>query len=501
MNFLIILPILLPLLTGVLCIFLWNRCRYQKWLSQISSFFHVVLSFYILGHVIDHGPLIQTMGNWASPFGITFVIDTFSALMLMICSLVGFSTIIFSYKMEEPRKFRLGLYPFLQFLMMGVCGAFCTGDLFNLYVWYEVMLMSSFLLLALGGDTYQLGGALKYTLINLFSSLLFLSALGLIYGKLGTLNMADVAQRVISFSTLTPELKSSFVLLFLAFGIKSAIFPLFFWLPVSYPNTSYSVSAIFAGLLTKVGVYSLIRCSVLFFGHDFHWLRGPLLIVACLTMIVGVFGAVSRSSMRNILSFHIVSQIGYMILGLGLFGKFGIASAVLYMVHHIAVKTNLFFAAGVVQHLRGSDRLSKMGDIYKEHPYFSLLFLIPALSLAGIPPLSGFFAKYGVLFRAIESHHYLAAIVSLFVGFLTLYSMIKIWSEGFWKKSSKKMHHEELHHIKIHKSFFVPMIILAFVTIWISINPARSYQLAEKAAMDLLDQKTYINRVLKGKNL
>ncbi|MDH5582211.1 MAG: proton-conducting transporter membrane subunit, partial [Bdellovibrionales bacterium] len=461
MESLIVFPLVIPLLTGIILIFLWNLPSIQRWVAQLSSFIHLGTCLYLLNYVTQSKAIVLTMGSWPAPFGITFVLDTFSALMLSISSIVAFCTNIFAHKMESERKFQLGFYPFVQFLIMGVSGAFLTGDLFNLYVWYEVMLISSFILLALGGNALQLGSSLKYTIINLKSSLLFLTALGLIYGKLGTLNMADIAQKLISLSALTPEIQSSFVLLFIAFAIKSAVFPLFFWLPLSYPYTSYSISAIFAGLLTKVGVYSLIRCITLFFGHEFQWIQGPLIIIACLTMVIGVFGATSRSGMREILSFHIVSQIGYMILGLGLFGVFGVAWSIFYMFHHIAVKTNLFFAAGVVKYLRGNDRLSSMGDIYRDYPFFSLLFLIPAFSLAGVPPLSGFFAKYGILYKALDSQYYWPAAICLFVGLLTLYSMIKIWSEGFWKKSSKKMHHKDLKTIKIPFSLFAPMLILA----------------------------------------
>ncbi|MFZ8934006.1 MAG: proton-conducting transporter membrane subunit, partial [Bacteriovoracaceae bacterium] len=427
MESLIILPLILPMLTGIILIFLWNYSGAHKRVAQLSSFAHLGICIYLLIYSSGNSALVLNMGGWPAPFGITFVLDIFSSLMLTISSIVALCTNVFADKMEELKKVRLGFYPLIQFLMMGVSGAFLTGDLFNLYVWYEVMLISSFILLALGGNTFQLGGALKYTIINLKSSLLFLSSLGLIYGKLGTLNMADIAQRLMNTSPLTPEIQSAFVLLFIAFALKAAVFPLFFWLPLSYPNTSYSVSAIFAGLLTKVGVYSLIRCTTLFFGHEFDWLQGPLIIIACLTMIIGVFGATSRSGMREILSFHIISQIGYMILGLGLFGVWGVAWSIFYMFHHIAVKTNLFFAAGIVKYLRGNDRLSSMGDIYRDHPIFSLLFLIPALSLAGVPPLSGFFAKYGILFKAFDSQYYWAAVISIFVGLLTLYSMIKIW--------------------------------------------------------------------------
>lgn len=495
MDKMVLIPLILPMFTGILMIFLWNHLRWQKLLNLISLSVLLVCSVILVHFSYHHDPYPVYLGGWKAPYGIAFVLDIFSACMVFISSLIAWCAGWFSLKSMDEFRFKAGFLPLLQFLLMGVHGAFLTGDLFNLYVWYEVMLMSSFVLLSLGGEKEQLGGALKYVIINLISSLFFLSAMGLLFGKTGTLNMADMADKFSAMES-TPYIKSAFVLLFMGFGIKSALFPLFFWLPISYPVAPITITAVFAGLLTKVGVYSFVRVSTLMFGQDHEWLKDILLFSAGFTMIVGVLGALSKNSMRKILSFHIISQIGYMIFGLAIFSVKGIAGCIFYIVHHIAVKSNLFFVAGAVEKIRQSDQLSKMGDLYKNYPFLSILFLIPALSLAGIPPLSGFFAKFSLIVAGIEDGDYLTVGVSMLVGLFTLFSMIKIWSVGFWKKSSSKLHLSEIKEKKIPATMIFPILVLALFTISMGIGSGAYFKIAEKAASQVMNPRNYINIVL-----
>jgi len=375
-------------------------------------------------------------------------------------------------------------------MFMGICGAFLTGDIFNLYVWFEVLLMSSFVLMALGGERAQLEGSIKYVTLNLLSSALFLSAVGILYGAVGTLNMADLS---LQLSLLNHQgIVLTLAMLFLvAFGIKAAIFPLFAWLPASYHTPPIAISAIFAGLLTKVGVYALIRVFSLLFVQDIALTHGLILILAGLTMVTGVLGAVAQNEFRRVLSFHIISQIGYMIMGLGLFTPLALAGAVFYIMHHIIVKMNLFLVSGIVHRLRGSYELKDLGDVYKTHPWLAILFLIPAFSLAGFPPLSGFWAKLILVQAGLQVEQYIIVAVSLLVSLLTIFSMMKIWAEAFWKKAPIQTQPNTR-----NLGFMVaPAVGLALVTVTIGLATQPFYELALGAANQLADPSAYIAAV------
>jgi multicomponent Na+:H+ antiporter subunit D len=286
-----------------------------------------------------------------------------------------------------------------------------------------------------------------------------------------------------------------------AFGIKAAIFPLFFWLPASYHTPPIAVSAIFAGLLTKVGVYALIRVFTLIFIQDIDFTHTVLLVIAGFTMLTGVLGAASQNEMRKILSFHIISQIGYMIMGLALFSPLAIAGAIFYIIHHIIVKTNLFLVSGVVDKMKGSFDLKKIGGLYKYYPLLGLLFLIPALSLAGIPPLSGFWAKFVIIKAGLEIEQALIVIVALLVGILTLFSMTKIWNEVFWKDDPKGNENkiiDSFSAITLSKKVLMlsPIILLALITIVIGFNAEPFFNFANNAASQLLNPSEYISKVL-----
>ncbi|RQW83200.1 MAG: Na+/H+ antiporter subunit D, partial [Geobacter sp.] len=360
---------------------------------------------------------------------------------------------------------------------------------------FEVMLIASFVLLALGGHREQMEGAIKYVALNLIASTFLLSAIGILYGVAGTLNMADLA-RYLQGAPHTGLMTVLAMLFLIAFGIKSALFPLFFWLPASYHTPPAAVSAIFAGLLTKVGVYSLIRVFTLLFVRDIAFTHGLILLIAGLTMVTGVLGAVAQNEFRRVLSFHIISQVGYMILGLGLFTKAALAGSVFYIIHHIIVKTNLFLVSGVVRRLRGTLDLSRLGGLYRSAPALSLLFLIPALSLAGLPPLSGFWAKLALVRSALVAESYPIAVTALLVGLLTLLSMTKIWGKAFWGESPEADVGESELSALSRLSLYLPMIILALVTVGIGCLAEPLYAMSLQAAEQLLNPAGYIDAVL-----
>lgn len=494
----LILPILVPMLTGIAAILTYRWRRTQRIISVAGAVALLAVALAVLAQASRHGVLAAQMGNWPAPYGITLVADLLSAIMVVLAGLVGLAGAVYSLVAIDPARERYGYHALYHFLLMGVCGAFLTGDLFNLYVWFEVMLMASFVLLALGGERGQMEGAIKYVTLNLVSSAIFLATVGILYGLAGTLNMADLARKLAALPPDTHPLVITIAMLFLvAFGIKAAVFPLFFWLPASYHTPPVPVSAIFAGLLTKVGVYALLRVFTLIFVQRVDYTHTLILIIAGLTMVVGVLGAMAQGEFRRVLSFHIISQIGYMIMGLGLFTPLGLAGSVFYLTHHIIVKTNLFLVSGVVERLGGTQQLKRLGGLYRSHPALAALFLAPALSLAGLPPLSGFFAKLGLVQAGLQANQGGIVAVSLVVSLFTLFSMMKLWNEAFWKvaPNSDPPAGDRL----ALAGWLLPIAALAVVTVAIGLGAGPVFALALRAGEQLMNPAAYMEVVLGGR--
>lgn len=509
----LVLPFLLPMVTAIACLALRDSLRWQRILGVAGAGALLAVSFVIL-YLLDQndGYLVLYVGGWEAPYGITLVGDWLSGLMVCVCALMGFAISLFAIRDVDLRRQRLHFFALLHFLLMGVNGAFMTGDLFNLYVWFEVMLISSFVLLVLGGDRAQLEGGFKYVTLNLLSSGLFLAGAGLLYAKVGTLNFADLCQRLMVHPEAT-MVQTTAVLLFVSFGVKAALFPLFFWLPASYHTPPPAVSAIFAGLLTKVGVYALIRLYSLVYVNDAINAKGILLVLAGLTMLTGVLGAAAQFDIRRILSFHIISQIGYMVLGLAIFTPLAIAGTVFYVIHHIVVKTNLFLIGGLIEKIKGTGDLKRIGGLYRAMPWLALLFFVPAFSLGGIPPLSGFWAKFSLIKAGLAEEHYLLVAVALIVGIMTLYSMTKIWNEAFWKDQPQGELPEPSPdessdaptalanpagmrgHLHL-RLMILPIALLSLTTLYLSLFGQHVFTLSERAAEQILNPEGYIEAVL-----
>ncbi|MBN2906293.1 MAG: Na+/H+ antiporter subunit D [Rhodobacteraceae bacterium] len=497
MSWLLSLPIAIPFATAILA-FLLRDARAGRWISVAGSAVLLLAAVLLMRATWAEGVIAGQMGGWPAPYGITLVADLLSAVMVLITAIIALAVAVYALADIDARMEHLGYHALFNVLIAGVVGAFLTGDLFNLYVWFEVMLIASFGLLVLGGRPEQIDGGVKYVALNLVSTILFLTGIGLLYGMTGTLNMADLSSAV---DGVDQGLLTVVAMLFMiAFGVKAALFPLFFWLPASYHTPAFAVSAVFAGLLTKVGVYALIRMFTLVFDHDTGFTHQILLWVAGLTMVTGVLGAAAQSDMRKILSFHIVSQIGYMILGLALLTPLALVGAVFYLVHHIVVKANLFLIAGVAQRLTGSTELSRMGGLYKSAPLLAVLFLIPAFSLAGFPPLSGFWAKFLLVKAALQAESWVIAAVALIVGLLTIYSMTKIWAAAFWAPHPDGIA-PSLSRLapRARAALLAPVAVLAAVTIAIGLAPEPFVQFAEAAAAQILDPSAYVTAVLGGR--
>ena len=483
-------PVAVPLATASICAALWGRAGAQRVASAIGTVAIFLVGLVLVAQVVADGTQSIQFGNWAAPFGISFVADRLGSAMAAITGLMALATMIFGIADIRRREERAGFHVLFHGMIAGVNGAFLTGDVFNLYVWFEIMLITAMGLLGLRGTRAQLDGVLKYAVLNLFSTLLFLLAVALLYGATGTLNMADLARIM---PTLEPSATLTVsALLFLAgFGIKAGYFPLFFWLPASYHTASITVAAIFAGLLTKVGVYACFRIFTLVFAVQENGLQTILGIIAAGTMLFGVFGAAVQWDVRRILAFHIVSQIGYMLLGLALATPAALAGGVFYIVHHIVVKANLFLVAGAIHRASGTYDLRRSGGLLKRTPLLAFLFLVPALSLGGIPPLSGFWAKFMVIDASLQAQAWWLAGVALFTGVLTLYSMTKIWSEAFWKSPVLPRRQARA----IPAPMLIAIALLSAITVAIGLFAEPLVLFANETGEGLTDPTSYIEAV------
>jgi multicomponent Na+:H+ antiporter subunit D len=487
----LILPIILPLFFMVVLIFTRRWLVFQQAFSLIATIILTFVSLVLLIDIQQNGIMVLQPGSWDAPFGITLVADLFSAVLMLTTTFVAIVVMIYSPGFIDKERQTAGYYPLVFGLLMGVNGAFITGDLFNLYVWYEVMLTSSFVLIALGGSAEQLRGSIKYVTINFVASIFFVSAIGIIYGQAGTLNMADLAAKMRTWDDAT-YVNSALMLFFISFSVKSALFPFFFWLPASYHTPPIAITALFAGTLTKVGVYTMFRFYSLFVVYDVNFWKIFILVIAGLTMFIGVLMAASQFDIRKILSFHIISQVGYMVMGLGIFTVAGIAGAIFFIIHNMLSKTNTFLAGGLVYQKSGSYDLKYLGGLYKAKPFLALLFFIPAMSLAGIPPLPGFFGKFFLVKGGFEAQEYLITAVAILTGLFTLFSMIKIWNEAYWKKMPDDVKTDN----KIPSSTIAATTLLAVAVILLGVFAGPVLQVCLEAGEQIVQPEFYINAVL-----
>ena len=433
---LIPLVVLIPLGSAALALALPGRRRAQQLITVIALVAVVALSGAFMWIVDQQGTLVMQVGGWAAPFGISLVVDRLSALMLTVSAVVLLGVLLFSLGQgladgddETPVSI---YYPTYLVLGAGVCNAFIAGDLFNLYVGFEILLVASYVLITLGGTGPRIRAGVTYVVVSLVSSILFLVSIGLVYAATGTVNIAQLTLRIAELPGNVQLLLN--LALLIAFGIKAAIFPLAFWLPDSYPTAPAPVTAVFAGLLTKVGVYAIIRAQTQIFPHSS--VDQLLLVIAALTLLVGILGAVSQLDIKRLLSFTLISHIGYLIFGIGMATSAGYAATIFYVAHHIIVQTTLFLAVGLIERQGGTTSLTSLGGMLRAAPVVAVLFFIPMLNLGGIPPFSGFIGKLGLFTAAAglgtPGAYWLMGVGAL-VSLLTLYALARAWSLAFWR--------------------------------------------------------------------
>jgi len=509
MNWWLVLPIALPFLGSVLGLAAFGRDRIQRVLAVAGAVGQLVAAIGLLRAVATEGIQVMQLGNWPAPFGITIVADHFSALSLLAGSIAGGAAIVYAAMTVDRRRTRIGYFSYAGILTAAVAGAFLTGDLFNLFVWFEVMLIASFVLLAVGRRPQQASGATTYVTLNLIASATFLTGAGLAYALVGTLNFADLSVRLaeVEQRQLVAALA---ILLLAAFGSKAAAYPLSAWLPASYHTPAPDVSALFAGLLTKVGVYAVARSVTLFFPEE-RIIHDVILVGAGLTMTIGVLGALAQYDMRRLLSFHIASQVGYMFMGVGLLTPLALAGTTFYMAQHMVTKTSLFLVAGVIEERRGTGDLKALGGLYRTHLPLAIIFVLAAMALAGIPPFSGFVAKFALARAGLEVDAWLIVGVSLAVSLLTLLSMVKIWNEAFWKdpptdevvaEALEVAHTPEIAGpaSPFYRGAWIiaPAAVLASVSVTMGLAAGPLFELAMAAGEELADPSLYVEAVLGG---
>ncbi|MFD5904116.1 Na+/H+ antiporter subunit D [Streptomyces microflavus] len=437
MNALVPLPVLLPLCaTGLSLTFGTRMQRFQRFISVAVLTAVLALSVILMIAADRQGPLSVHLGDFAPPLGITLVADRLSGLMLTVSSAVTLCVLIYSLGQgmtDRDKETPLAVFhPAYLILVAGVSCTFLAGDLVNLFVSFEIMLVASFVLLTLGGTGPRMRAGSTYVIISLFSSMLFLIAIAMTYAALGTVNFAQLAERLPGLPLGVQTLIQA--MLITVFAIKAAAFPLAAWLPDSYPTAPAPVTAVFAGLLTKVGVYCMMRTETLLFPGN--RIGDLLMAVALASMIIGILGAVAQTDLKRLLSFTLISHIGFMVFGIGLATREAYGGAIVYVVHHITVQTTLFLVAGLIERRGGTTELTRLGGLAKAAPLLALLFFVPAMNLAGIPPLSGFIGKLGLMRAGVADGSAWAWILvagSVVTSLLTLYVVAKVWNLAFWR--------------------------------------------------------------------
>ena len=492
MTALLTAAILAPLLGGGLGLILRDRPVLRDIVTLATIAAAALSAFAMLYEVQRNGTTVLRVGGWHPELGIVLVADLFALLVLPVALSIIVVVEIFAV---GQRRTRGGANPqlagpLLCVLTSGVSLSILTGDLFTLFVAFEMILVSSYVLLTHQGQRQQSRSGMTYVVMNLLASTLFLFGVAFVYTATGTVNMALLAERI-------PQLSDGVRLgigawFFVVFGTKAAVFPLFSWLPDSYPTAPTTITAVFAGLLTKIGVYSMIRFHTITGMDDL----GPVMLtVAGITMIVGAFGALAQSDVKRILSFHVISQIGYMLMGLGLFTTAGTTGAILFLIHHMPVKTVLFLVGGLIENEQGTSRLDRSGGLARQRPLIAVLFAIPALSLAGLPPFSGFVAKLGVISAGIEAASIPIVVAALVGGALTLLSMTKIWIGVFWGKQSQERN--PVPTSPANRRLMRAATGLAVAgTLTISFFAGTLFDLSRQAAEDLRNPSVYIEEVL-----
>lgn len=490
MNNLIVLPLIVPIITGILLVFLRDYLRLQRIISLVTVLFVAGLSFVLLEQVQQSGIIRLDFSGWLPPFGILFVADSFSLLLVATSAIATIACLLYAFSTIGIRYERMYFYPFIMFLLAGVNGSFLTGDIFNLFVCFEVMLLASYVLVAIGGERVQLRESIKYVLINVVASWMFLVALAFLYGTVKTLNMAHIAQRVAEAGQ-DPLLTTVSIVFLVVFALKAGLL-LFFWLPGSYSVPPAAVQAIFAALLTKVGIYALIRTFTLMFPHVPEVTHMIIGVMAGLTIILGCMGAFAGKDVRTIASYNVIIGVGFILIGLAVGNEYGYAGAVYYLIHDILAKALLFLLIGMMTYLTGEIVVKNMSGLIRHYPLFGWIFFIVMIALAGIPPLSGFIGKVLVGQGAVEGGNYVLLALGFASSVIVLYSLLRIFLASFYGETSISDDDKVL----IPKFAMSSFVLLAISIIALGFGAEWLAPYVEDAAETLANPSIYIEAIL-----
>ncbi|HLV25538.1 MAG TPA: proton-conducting transporter membrane subunit [Gemmatimonadales bacterium] len=488
-GILAVAPVLIPLGGAALTVLARRRQPLQRGIMEVAVVAQLVASVLLLVTVASGGVAVVTLGGWGSPFGISFVADRLGALLCVTASVIAVAVALFARADIRRRRRKAGFDALFLAMLAAVNGAFLTGDIFNLYVWFELMLVCAVGLITLDRRRAQLDGAFRYTSMSMMGATFMLIGIGLLYGEAGTLDMAHLSQ-VMSGRPPSIALSASAFLLLSGFVLKAGLFPLFFWLPASYHTAPISVAAALAGLLTKVAFYACLRVFVLVFGvagtmSPVNGMAPALAILAAGTMVVAVFAAIAQTDVRRLLAFHVMCQVAYLVLALALLSMLGIAAAVFYMVHTMLVQAGLFLGAGAIARANRGYDMRRAGGLMSDRPLFAGVFALLAFSISGIPPLSGFWSKFLVIdaaFRHGSTTGAVLAVIAIVVSFLTLYSMSKLWTQAFWKTPVRKGHAAK----PIPATMVWSVAILAVSSLAIGLVPDALLSYSREAAVQLV---------------
>ena len=492
-NFLL-LPIIIPFFFAMLLLFGQKNIAYQRITTLLGLVISIICSIGLVSNVYVDGPQTVTLGNWPAPFGITMMGDMVASVLMLTTLVLSLFIIWYGFSSIGKEREKFFYYPGIMFIITGVNGAFTTGDIFNLFVFFEVLLMASYLLIVLGGEKAQLRESIKYILVNVISSALFVVAVAYLYSVVGTLSMADISLKIAEINQ--PGIITVIAVLFLlVFGMKAAIFPLYFWLPSAYSAPPIPVLALFGALLTKVGVYAITRTYTLFFTHDLSFTHELLLILAVVTIIAGCIGALAHFDVKQIIIYNIVIAVGVILFGVAQMNEVALQGAFVYLIHDMIIKAALFMLIGIVIYVTGTSNLRKMGGLIQTYPALGWFFLIAGFGLVGVPPLSGFVGKLLIIQGGFIAGNTWTTLVVLGSSIIVLLSVMRIFIYAFWGQQGQLS--TDVQKRKYNR-MFIPTMLLVILSIFYGIGAEWLNPFMSDAAKILMDPSIYTDAVMKG---
>lgn len=497
-DWVIVLPIVLALM-GAAALLVVRRANTLPLLGTVVVLIGIIAcEISLIMRIAVEGPISMTMGKWLPPFGISLTADIFGAAFALAASVVTLLVVLFAEVERDRTDNPDGFHSLVLLLLAGVTGAFLTGDLFNLYVWFEVMLIASFGLIVLGGKPMQLDGAVKYGFLNFLATTLFLLALGFTYGLLGTLNMADIMR--VAPAANPAAMTAIAGLMLLAFGMKAAAFPVNAWLPAAYHTPTATVSALFAGLLTKVGAYALLRALVAVLPGSRDLLEPVLALIAVATLLTAPLGAIAETHLRRAIGFFVIGGIGAVLAGLALPNVIGIAGAGLYIFHAILSMTALYMVVGLIEKATGETDTRRMGGLYASNAPLSVLFFILVLAVAGVPPFLGFWPKLLLLEAGVIEAELgwvgLVLVVALLINaVLTLIAGSRLWAHVFWRNRPDGVSEPAAGPVPGRSLALGATAVLVTGIVAAGLWPNPLIEGGQLAAADLLDPTRYVEAV------